>query len=140
MIITLVKKQKGISFINEMERTYNSLEELEKLYERTGNMKLYVEMENWKYYLKHPEEEIEITESLVNKEINLSEFDLDILNAIKHENPKSIRDLANKIDKDVSNVQPKVHRLAKNGFISLKKGRKNSIIPYLNYDTIRLEI
>ena len=72
--------------------------------------------------------------------LNLSEFDLDILNAIKHENPKSIRDLANKIDKDVSNVQPKVHRLANNGFISLKKGRKNSIIPYLNYDTIRLEI
>ncbi len=36
--------------------------------------------------------------------------------------------------------QPKVHRLAKNSFISLKKGRKNSIIPYLNYDTIRLEI
>ena len=55
MIITLVKKQKGISFINEMERTYNSLEELEKLYERTGNMKLYVEIENWKYYLQHPE-------------------------------------------------------------------------------------
>ena len=123
-----------------MEKTYNSLEELEKLYERTGNMKLYVELENWKYYLQHPEEEIEITESLVNKEISLSEFDLDILNAIKHENPKSIRDLANKIDKDVSNVQPKVHRLANNGFISLKKGRKNSIIPYLNYDSIRLEI
>lgn len=140
MIITLVKKQKGISFINDMEATYNSLEELEKLYERTGNMKLYVELENWKYYLLHPEEEIEITESLVNKEISLSEFDLDILNAIKHENPKSIRDLANKIDKDVSNVQPKVHRLAKNGFISLKKGKKNSIIPYLNYDSIRLEI
>lgn len=140
MIITLVKKQKGISFINDMEATYNSLEELEKLYERTGNMKLYVQLENWKYYLLHPEEEIEITESLVNKEISLSEFDLDILNAIKHENPKSIRDLANKIDKDVSNVQPKVHRLAKNGFISLKKGKKNSIIPYLNYDSIRLEI
>ena len=140
MIITLVKKQKGLSFINDMEKTYNSLEELEKLYERTGNMKLYVELENWKYYLQHPEEEIEITESLVNKEISLSEFDLDILNAIKHENPKSIRDLANKINKDVSNVQPKVHRLAKNGFINLKKGRKNSIVPYLNYDTIRLEI
>lgn len=49
-----------------MEATYNSLEELEKLYE-TGNMKLYVEMENWRYFLLHPEEEIEITESILNK-------------------------------------------------------------------------
>lgn len=67
MIKTLVKKQKGTTFINEMEATYNSLEELEKLYEKTGNMKLYVEMENWRYFLLHPDEEIEITESIMNK-------------------------------------------------------------------------
>lgn len=140
MIITLIKKQKGIDFINDMEKNYNSIGELEKLYKRTGNMKLYADLENWKYYVEHPKDEIEITKSFVNKEISLSELDLDILNAIKYENPKSIRDLANKIDKDVSNVQPKVHNLKDNGFISLKKGNKNSLVPYMNYDTIRIEI
>ncbi|MBR5504265.1 MAG: hypothetical protein IKV87_07485, partial [Methanobrevibacter sp.] len=134
MIITLVKKERGIDFIKSLEKQYYSISELEKTYERTGNMKLFVDLENWKYYLEHPDEYIEISESLVNKDIMLSEFDFDILDAIKHSKPKSIRDLARIIDKDVSNVQPKVHRLAENGFISLKKGNKNSIVPYLNYD------
>ena len=41
MIITLVKKQKGISFINEMERTYNSLEELDKEVDEDLDGKIY---------------------------------------------------------------------------------------------------
>ena len=50
MIITLVKKQNGQEFIREMEETYKSLSELEKLFKRTNNMKMYVDLENWKYY------------------------------------------------------------------------------------------
>ena len=65
MIITLVKKQKGREFIQDMEKTYNSINELEKLFERTNNMKMYVDLQNWKYYKDNLDEEIEITESLV---------------------------------------------------------------------------
>ena len=36
MIITLVKKQNGHEFIREMEETYKSLSELEKLFKRSG--------------------------------------------------------------------------------------------------------
>ena len=140
MIITLVKKQTGHEFIREMEETYKSLNELEKLFKRTNNMKMYVDMENWKYYKENPNEMIEITESLVTNKLSLSDLDLIILNTIKHETPRSIRDLAKKINKDVSNIQPKVKRLEEEGFIKFEEGIKNSKIPYLTFDEIKLEI
>ena len=140
MIITLVKKQTGHEFIREMEETYNSISELEKLFERTNNMKMYVDLENWRYYRDNLDEEIELTESLVTNKLSLSNLDLIILNTIKHEKPRSIRDLANKINKDVSNVQPKVKRLEEEGFIKFEVGVKNSKIPYLTFDEIKLEI
>ena len=140
MIITLVKKQTGYEFIKEMEETYNSINELEKLFKRTNNMKMYVDLENWNYYRDNPDEMIEISESLNTNKLSLSELDLTILNTIKHEKPRSIRDLANKINKDVSNIQPKVKKLEEEGFVKFKTGNKNSKIPYLTYDEIKLEI
>lgn len=140
MIITLVKKQTGHEFIKEMEETYKSISELEKLFKRTNNMKMYVDLENWKYYKDNLYEEIELTESLVTNKLSLSDLDLIILNTIKHEKPRSIRDLAKKINKDVSNVQPKVKKLEEEGFIKFEAGAKNSKIPYLTFDEIKLEI
>ena len=140
MIITLVKKQTGAEFIREMEDTYKSISELEKLFKRTNNMKMYVDLENWQYYKENPHEMIEINESLVTNKLSLSDTDLIILNTIKHEKPRSIRDLAKKINKDVSNIQPKVKRLEEEGFIKFEEGIKNSKIPYLTFDEIKLEI
>lgn len=140
MIITLVKKQSGHEFIKEMEDTYKSINELEKLFNRTNNMKMYVDLENWKYYKDNLDETIEITESLVTNKLSLSDLDLIILNTIKHEKPRSIRDLAKKINKDVSNIQPKVKKLEEEGFIKFENGLKNSKIPYLTFDEIKLEI
>ena len=140
MIITLVKKQTGYEFIKEMEETYNSINELEKLFKRTNNMKMYVDLENWNYYRDNPDEMIEISESLITNKLSLYDLDLTILNTIKHEKPRSIRDLANKINKDVSNIQPKVKKLEEEGFDKFKTGNKNSKIPYLTYDEIKLEI
>ena len=101
---------------------------------------MYVDLENWRYYRDNLDEEIELTESLVTNKLSLSDLDLIILNTIKHEKPRSIRDLANKINKDVSNVQPKVKRLEEEGFIKFEAGAKNSKIPYLTFDEIKLEI
>ena len=137
MIITLVKKQTGLGFISEMEDIYKSINELEKLFKRTNNMKMYVDLENWRYYKENPDETIETTESLVTNKLSLSDLDLIILNTIKHEKPRSIRDLANKINKDVSNIQPKVKKLEKEGFIKFEDGIKNSKIPYLTFDEIK---
>jgi predicted transcriptional regulator len=103
-------------------------------------MKMYVDLENWRYYKKNPDEMIEVTESLITNKLSLSDLDLIILNTIKHEKPKSIRDLAKKINKDVSNIQPKVKKLEEDGFIRFETGVKNSKIPYLTFDEIKLEI
>ena len=65
MIITLVKKQTGEEFIKEMEKTYNSIPELEKAFKKTNNMKMYVDLENWIYYTNHLDETIELSESLI---------------------------------------------------------------------------
>jgi DNA-binding MarR family transcriptional regulator len=140
MIITLVKKQTGLEFIEEMEDTYKSFEEAEKLFQRTNNMKIYVDLQNWQYYKHNPEDIIKTSESLVTNKLSLTDLDFIILNTIKHEKPRSIRDLANKINKDVSNIQPKVKRLEEEGFIKFENGSKNSKIPYLTFDEIKLEI
>ena len=140
MIITLVKKQTGLEFIEEMEDTYKSFEEAEKLFQRTNNMKIYVDLQNWQYYKHNPEDIIKTSESLVTNKLSLTDLDFIILNTIKHEKPRSIRDLANKINKDVSNIQPKVKRLEEEGFIKFENGSKNSKIPYLTFDEIKFEI
>lgn len=140
MIITLVKKQSGKEFIQEMENTYKSMSELEKTFKRTNNMKMYVDLENWKYYSNHLDETIELSESLITDKLHLNDLDLIILNTIKEKSPRSIRDLADKINKDVGNIQPKIKKLADEGFIKFEIGPKNSKIPYLTYDEIKLEI
>lgn len=141
MMVSLVKEQKGSEFIQEMEKTYKSLEEAEKLLKRTPrNMILYVDIENWKYYKKHPDETIKRTTSIVTKKLTLGELEIELLNTIKRDKPKSIRELAKIVNKDISSVQPKVKNLEQEGLIELKEGNKNSKIPYLNYDEITLAI
>lgn len=140
MIITLIKKLTGQEYIIQMEETYKSISELEKLFNRTNNMKFYVDLENWKYYKNHLDEEIELSESLITDRLTLNDLDFIIFNSIKHDKPKSIRDLANKINKDVSNIQPKIKRLEEEGFIKFESGSKNSKIPFLTFDEIKLEI
>ena len=97
MIITLVKKQTGKEFIQNMESTYNSISELEKTFKKTNNMKMYVDLENWRYYNNHLDETIELSESLITDKLNLNDLDFIILSTIKEKSPKSIRDLADKI-------------------------------------------
>jgi len=141
MMISLVKEQTAIEFIQEMERQYKSIEEAEKILKRNPtNMILYVDLENWKHYLKNPNEKIKRTKSLITDDVILGEIELQLLNTIKKEHPKSIRELARLSGKDISVVQPKVQNLVKNGLIELKKIYKNSKTPYLNYDQINIVV
>lgn len=50
--------------------------------------------------------------------------------------PRSIRSLAKKTNKDVSNIQSKVKKLEEDGFIKFEDGIKNSKIPYRTFDEI----
>ncbi|WP_407375199.1 hypothetical protein [Methanobrevibacter sp.] len=44
-------------------------------------MKMYVDLENWKYYNQNPDEMIETTESLFTNKLLLSDLDLIIWNS-----------------------------------------------------------
>lgn len=140
MIITLIKNQSGSEFVKDMEKQYGSLQKIRTAYEKTNNMKLLVDMENWEYYQEHPDETLELSESLVTDNISLSKLDLMLLNVVKHKQPKSIREVAKLIDKNVSNIQPRLKKLEEEGFIQFKEGNKNSLVPYLTYDDIKISI
>jgi len=99
-----------------------------------------VDLENWKYLKKNPEEEIERGEIKVTNKITLTETELEILNFIKNEKPESIRELARFLDKDIKSIHPKIKELEEEGLIELKKGSKNRKIPFLNYDEISISI
>jgi DNA-binding MarR family transcriptional regulator len=140
MIISLIKKEKGYEVIKEFSKKYGSVNELERLYKKTGNNLFLVDLENWKYLKKNPDEEIERGEIKVTNKITLSELELEILDFIKNEKPKSIRELARFLNKDIKSIHPKIKELEREGLIELKKGNKNSKIPYLNYDEIKIDI
>lgn len=140
MIINLNKKQTGLDFIKEMEKTYGSIDQLKKMFKETNNMVYYVDLNAWEYHLNHLDEEIERTTSIVTDKITISESDINLLNTIKKEKPESIRELARLTNKDVSTVHSKVRILEKEGLVDLVNGTKNRKIPVLNYDEISIAI
>lgn len=123
-----------------MENQYGSLQKIKIAYEQTHNAKLLVDMENWEYYKKHPDKSLELSESLVSNDISLSKLDFKLLDTIKNKNPKSIREVAQLIGKNVSNVQPRLKKLEREGFLTFVDGNKNSLVPMLNYDDILISI
>jgi len=142
MIISLIKEQLGSEYVKEMEQTYGSIEEAEKLLKRTQprNMVIYVDIESWKYYKNHPGETIKRSNSIITNHLTIGEIEIELLSTIKHNKPKSIRALANIVHKDISSVQPRIRNLEKEGLLTLKNGVKNSKVPYLNYDEISISI
>ena len=138
-MITLIKRQTGTDVIEDLIEKYGSKKELERLFNQTNNVELLIDLENWNYFLENSNEIIEKGEALVTNKINLSQLDFEVLSAIKYNEITSIR-AADKMHKDVKTIQLKVHKLSENGFIQLIDGNKNSKIPILNYDEIKLEI
>jgi len=140
MIITLIKKQKGHEAVKDYEKKYGSIKEAERLYKQTANPLFLVDLENWKYLKDNPDEEIESGITRVTNKLTLTDMELEILDFIKNEQPKSIRELARFLNKDIKSIHPKIKELEEEGLIELKKGTKNRKIPYLNYDEISITI
>lgn len=141
MKITLIKTITGKKLIQELEETYGSLDRLERLYERNpDNMKLYTDLDDWKYYMDHLNEVIEETKGVVTEKLTLGKLEMELLNFIKYKKPESIRELARMIHKDVRTVQPKVRELEKEGLIQFKQGPKRRLMPVLSYDKIEIEV
>ena len=141
MRITLIKEVKGSELIQNFEKTYGSLNRLEKLHERNPeNMEIYMDLDDWKYYLDNLDEIIEDGKTIITERLTLGKLEMDLLNFIKNEKPRSIRELARMIHKDIRSVHPKVLELEKEGLIELKKGSKNRKIPVMNYDKIEITV
>jgi hypothetical protein len=103
MRITLVRQINGRELVEEFENTYGSLKRLENLYKRKPeNMKLYSDLDDWKYFMEHPDEIIEDAKDIITEKLTLGKLELELLDFIKHDNPKSIRDLAKMMHKDIA--------------------------------------
>jgi len=140
MIIKLIKKQKGHEVIKEFTNNYGNKENLLKLYKETENPLYLVDLDNWETFKDNPDEILESMEIKIANKLILTDIELKILDLIKNEHPKSIRELARFLDKDIRIIHPKIKELEKQGLIELKDGVKNSKVPYLNYDKIEIAI
>lgn len=138
MIISLSKRQIGKDFIKKLEKQFQTIENLEKIVDKTNNMKLLVDLDNWKYYKENPSESIE-EELILLPDLSFNEIDYAIISTIKQENPNSIRELSEKLDKNISTIQPHMKKLEEQGIIEFEKGNKNNNIPICNYDAIKIE-
>ncbi|MCL2116214.1 MAG: winged helix-turn-helix transcriptional regulator [Methanobrevibacter sp.] len=139
--LTIMRIIKGKDKIRELENQYGSLKNLKRKFEKDNeNMLLYSDLEDWEYFLKHPNEEQEEGKTIFIEDINIGNKDFEIIKTIKENNPNSISELAKILNKEVSFVQKKVNLLEKEGLIDFKYGSKNRKIPIVNYDKIEIAI
>lgn len=141
MRIKFVKELTAEEKIKEFEAKYGSLKKLEEYLKRSRDDPLaLVDFEDWKYLAEHPGEKVVEGEIRVTGEPSLTKNELNILNAIKNEHPRSIRELAAKLGKDVKNVYNSVMELRDLGLVEIEKGPKRTLKPRLKYNKIVVEI
>ena len=139
--ITLIRKIDGKGLIELFKDRYGSLEDLEKIFkEKKGNMKMKLDLDDWKYFLKNPDEKVEDSETIFVENMSINLIELGLLDIIKNEKPKSMSELAKLTNKDVSFIHRKIKDLEKEGFVKLERGSKNSAIPSVNFDKIEIAI
>jgi len=98
------------------------MENLQRLIKKDPDNLLYpLDYDDWLYYLEHPDEVIETEDVIFLKDTDLKMSDLELLDIIKKEHPKSIRNLSHILNKDIKSVQPKVSKLAKMDFSNWNK-------------------
>ncbi len=141
MRLKLVKEMKGREFVHKMEEQYGSMDKLQRLVEKYPKNYLYsLDLDDWNYFLENPDDPVKQTDVLFVDKFKIEMSDLELLNTIKKEHPKSIRNLSHILNKDIKSVQPKVQKLAKSGLLKFEHGPKNAKKPIVNYDKIEIEI
>jgi hypothetical protein len=129
----------GKELIQDLKKAYGSIPELEKLYENNlDNLKLYTDLEDWKYFLENPDEIIEDGKTIIDDKLVLGKDELELINLIRNEKPESIYELATMVKLDLKTIYPKIIQLEKYELIELKSGPKRTKIPVLKYDKIEI--
>jgi len=136
MRITFKKIMTGKEFIEEMEEKHGNIENLKKEIEKTNNAVYRVDLHTWEGFIEDPEGTIEKTHTKLSNEISTLNLDFDLLETIRNDHPKSLKELAKLTNKNMEVIQPKIDHLTKTGLIEFKK----NIIPVLNYDEINIAI
>jgi DNA-binding transcriptional ArsR family regulator len=140
MQVKFVRKVKAEELVKEFERKYGSLEKLKKYLEKHPNDYVaLMDYEDWIHCLNNPNIEIEEGEIIVTNISFLTPQKLQILEAVKKFNPKSIRELAKKIGRDIKNVYLDLKELEKIGLIELKSHGKAKKVK-LKYNQIVITI
>jgi predicted transcriptional regulator len=139
--IKLTKKTNGKEIIEEMKNIYGSIERLEKIVNRNPkDAKAYYDLDDWKYYKDHLNEEIVETDVLLRDSFQFDKIELNLLDVIKNKKPKNLSELSKLANKSITNILPKINNLKKEGLIELKKGNKNSKVPIAIYDKIEIGV
>ena len=104
-------------------------------------MKIESDLEDWEYFLEHPDEEYTQELIIYDEKPSFSSTDLEILNLVKNEKPQSINELAIMMDKDRGNITKQVNKLKEKGLLILEEGNINNMkTPVFNYDKIEIAI
>ena len=120
MRIKFVRKVRAEELVKEFERKYGSLERLERyLKDHPDDYVALMDYEDWKHFLANSDVEVEEGEIVVTDVSFLTPQKLQILEAIKKHRPRSIRELAEKVGRDVKNVYLDVKELERIGLIEL---------------------
>ena len=139
MRITLTRQLNGEELIQDFKKAYGSISELEKLYENNlDNLKLYTDLEDWKYFLENPDEIIEDGKTIIDDKLILGKEEMELIDLIRNEKPESIHKLAMMIKWDLKTIYPKIIQLEKYELIELKSGPKRTKVPIVKYDKIEI--
>lgn len=140
MQIKFVRKVKAKEMIKEFEKKYGSLEKLRRYVERNPDDYIaLMDYEDWVHFLQNPDIDVEEGEVVITDISFLTPQKLQILEAIKKYKPKSIRELAEKVGRDIKNVYMDVKELEKNGLVELESvGRAKKV--ELKYNEIVITV
>ena len=139
--ITLVKELKGKDLIRDFEKKYESMDKIKRILDRgKGNVKLELDLDDWIYFLKHPNEKVRETRIIYTENPELTMKDISLMSFIKNQKPQSIKELAELADRDISTIQRKVNILENEGLTEIKNGSKNRKVPIFNFDKMEIAI
>ena len=139
--ITLVKEFKGKDLVKVFEKKYGSMDRIKRAHGRgKGNVKLELDLEDWEYFLKHPNESVRETKIIYTENPEITMKDISLLSFIKNQKPQSIKELADLAKRDISTIQRKANILKNEGLIEIKNGTKNRKVPIFNYDRMEIAI
>ena len=139
--ITLVREFKGKDLVKYFEKKYGSMDKIKRVFQRgKGNVKLELDLEDWKHYLKYPNESVKETKVLYTENPEITMKDISLISFIKNQKPQSIKELAKLANRDISTIQRKVNILKDEGLIEIKNGTKNRKVPIFNFDKMEIAI